>query len=113
MVAVADATDIASGRGQIAFSQGKVDIHAVSAIAIQQVSIRPGDEAYPVAIEVDMNSEAGLFQVEETLVRKLLRTPLHRLVAVRACMGMPESATAPRIVDCVALAGGNLRVPAN
>ncbi|RME84636.1 MAG: HD domain-containing protein [Caldilineae bacterium] len=108
VVAVADATDMSSGRGRVAFARGKVDIHAVSAIAIRRVRVLPGTGTRPVAIEIEMTSEAGLFQVEKTLVRKLRRTPLHHLVAVRACMEEGRD-NGRRIIDCVALAEGDLR----
>lgn len=109
VVAVADATDMTSGRGKIAFAKGKVDIHAVSALAINRVAIQANDDARPIVIEIDMTSEAGLFQVEETLVRKLRRTPLRDVIAVRACMVNESDPASPNIIDCVALTGNDLR----
>jgi metal-dependent HD superfamily phosphatase/phosphodiesterase len=43
IVAVADAADMTRGRGQVAFDWGKADIHAVSAMAIREVTIRAGE----------------------------------------------------------------------
>lgn len=105
VVALADALDVTAGRGQIAFARGKVDIHAVSALAIDRVSVRPGT-GRPILVQVDMHSDAGLFQLEQTLVRKLLRTPLRGQVEVRACIRGAD--TSPRIIDCLALAEGRL-----
>lgn len=108
VVAVADATDITSGRGKISFTAGKIDIHAVSALSIRNVAIKPGSHGQAVAIEVDMSGEAGIFQVEQTLVRKLLRTTLCEQVAVRACVHDPDSSR-PHLIDCVALTERKLK----
>lgn len=107
VVAVADAIDMTAGRGQASFARGRVDIHQVSALAIDRVTIRAGTER-PVHIEVDMHSDAGLFQLQESLVRKLLRTPLRDLVSVTACVGGREGSETPRIIDCIALVEGKL-----
>lgn len=112
IVAVADATDITSGRGRISFAAGKIDIHAISALSIRNIAIKPIAGQQPIAIEVDMSGEAGIFQVEQTLVRKLLRTTLRDQVAVRACIYGPDSRQS-RLIDCVALNERNLKaVPA-
>ncbi len=107
VVAVADAVDMTAGRGQASFERGRVDIHNISALAIDRVTIRAGTDR-PAHVEIEMHSEAGLFQVQETLVRKLLRTPLADLVSVTACIGGGTSPAAPRVIDCVALVGGRL-----
>ena len=44
VVAVADATDMTKGRGRIAFDLGKIDIHSVSALAIESVTIQAGGD---------------------------------------------------------------------
>lgn len=108
VVTVADATDITSGRGKISFEAGKIDIHAISALSIRTVTIESTQSDPPVAIEVDMSGEAGMFQVEQTLVRKLLRTPLRDLITVRACV-YDSNHVQPHLIDCVALAGRKLR----
>jgi hypothetical protein len=43
VVAVADGCDMTKGRARMPFDLGKVDIHAVSALAIEEVNIRKGD----------------------------------------------------------------------
>jgi len=108
IVAVADATDITGGRGKISFAAGKIDIHAVSALSIRNVAIKPGNHDQPIAIEVDMSGEAGIFQVEQTLVRKLLRTALRDQITVRACVHDPDSSR-PHLIDCVALTERKLK----
>lgn len=109
IVAVADGADMSKGRGRMSFDLGKIDIHSVSALSIEEVHIRSA-EATPVDIEVVMNNSAGIFQVQETLVRKLLKTPLKDLVTVRACTTPADEIIEERIIHCVALQDGDLRV---
>lgn len=83
ITAVADGTDITKGRGRKAFALGSVDIHSISALAVDQVVIERGRER-PVRIEVTMNNSGGIFQVEEVLAPKVIRTPLSRFVELVA-----------------------------
>ena len=83
IVAVADGTDITKGRGRKAFSLGSVDIHSISALAVDQVVIERGRDK-PVLISVTMNNSGGIFQVEEILAPKVIRTPMRRFVELRA-----------------------------
>jgi len=101
VVAVADGTDMTKGRGRIAFDLGKVDIHSVSALAIEEVRITEGKDT-PIDIEVLMSESAGIFQVEQILARKLIVTPLVNYVTLRATVtgeGEPQQ----RILNTVAL----------
>ncbi|MFQ6015550.1 MAG: HD domain-containing protein, partial [Anaerolineae bacterium] len=95
IVAVADGTDMTQGRGQVAFNSGKADIHAVSAMAIREVTIQAGEEI-PAHIEVAMDNPAGLFQVEQLLGRKLALSGLNRYVSLRACV-VPEEGEAEQM----------------
>ncbi len=83
VTAVADGTDITKGRGRKAFALGSVDIHSISALAVDEVQILKGEQV-PVEIRVIMNNSAGLFQVEETLTRKVLNSPIRSMVTVTA-----------------------------
>ncbi|GEM86660.1 phosphohydrolase [Meiothermus granaticius] len=83
VTAVADGTDIAKGRGRKAFALGSVDIHSISALAVDEVQILRGDKV-PVEIRVKMNNSAGIFQVEETLTKKVLNSPIRDYVTVIA-----------------------------
>ncbi len=83
VVAVADGTDVTKGRGRKAFDLGKVDIHSVSALAIDEVTITRGRDV-PVEITVVMNNSAGIFQIEETLTKKVVNGPLRRWVTITA-----------------------------
>lgn len=104
VTAVADGTDITKGRGRKAFARGSVDIHSISALAVEQVTISRGLEK-PVEISVSMNNSAGIFQVEETLARKVIRTPLEPYVSVTAITDASSDHDV-RIVSKVALEDG-------
>ena len=83
VVRVADALDMAEGRSRIPVEGGQYGIHALSAAAIDKVSIEAGDER-PVKIEIEMNNSAGIFQVDDLLATKLRGTPLEGHVEVVA-----------------------------
>jgi metal-dependent HD superfamily phosphatase/phosphodiesterase len=83
VVALADGTDVTRGRGRTAFELGKVDIHSVSALAIDSVAIAKG-ETHAVEITVMLNNSAGIFQIEDTLTRRLRNSPLSPHVVVVA-----------------------------
>ncbi len=83
IVKVADALDMTGGRSRIPFEAGKVNIHSVSALAIDAVNIEKGEER-PVKIEIIMNNSAGIFQVDELLKRKLRNSSIYPYVEVIA-----------------------------
>jgi metal-dependent HD superfamily phosphatase/phosphodiesterase len=84
IVRVADALDMSEGRSRIPYQAGKVDIHAVSAAAIDKVEIQEGAENRPIQINIWMNNIAGIFQVDELLRRKLLGSGIEKFVKVSA-----------------------------
>ncbi|MBU7015407.1 MAG: HD domain-containing protein [Theionarchaea archaeon] len=69
IVKVADGCDMAEGRARIPYHRGKVDIHSVSALSIKKVTLSPGVKK-PLKIEVRMDSQAGIFQIQEVLGAK-------------------------------------------
>jgi len=83
VVRVADALDMAQGRSRIPFQAGKIDIHSISATAIEQVTIEQG-EIKPIRIVVKMNNSAGIFQLDELLKEKLVGSGLEPHVEVEA-----------------------------
>jgi uncharacterized protein len=83
VVRVADALDMAKGRSRIAFEAGKVNIHSLSAAAIDRVDIRAG-ELKPVQIAVTMLNSAGVFQLDALLKEKLHGSGLEPHVEVIA-----------------------------
>ncbi len=80
---IADATDMTLGRSRIPFESGKVNIHSVSAQAVDVVNIMKGREK-PVCIEIKLSNSAGIFQVDELLRNKLKNSPLTPFVEVTA-----------------------------
>ena len=83
VVRVADALDMAEGRTRIPFQAGKVDIHSISALAIERVNIEAGQDK-PIRIAVRMNNAAGIFQVDELLKDKLEGSGLESYLEVEA-----------------------------
>jgi metal-dependent HD superfamily phosphatase/phosphodiesterase len=83
IVRVADALDMASGRSRIPFETRRPNIHSLSAAAIDEVRIDPGEER-AVRIEIEMNNSAGLFQVDELLATKLRGSGIEQHIEVVA-----------------------------
>jgi metal-dependent HD superfamily phosphatase/phosphodiesterase len=83
VVRVADALDLAKGRSRVPFERGRPNIHSLSAAAIDDVQIEPGEER-AVTIEIAMNNSAGIFQVDELLATKLRGSGLEEHVEVVA-----------------------------
>jgi metal-dependent HD superfamily phosphatase/phosphodiesterase len=83
VVRVADALDMAKGRSRIPFEAGQVNIHSLSAAAIDKVEISRG-ETKPIRIVVTMTNSAGIFQLDELLKDKLRGSGLEPYVEVEA-----------------------------
>lgn len=89
IVRVADALDMSEGRSRIPYQAGKMDIHSVSAAAIDKVEILEGSEK-PIQINIWMNNNAGIFQVDELLKRKLKGSGIDEYVVVSAYLVVGE-----------------------
>jgi metal-dependent HD superfamily phosphatase/phosphodiesterase len=83
IVRVSDALDMAKGRSRIPFEAGSVNIHSVSAAAIEGLDILRG-ETKPVRLRVRMNNSAGIFQLDQLLKEKLSGSGLEPYVEVEA-----------------------------
>ncbi len=83
VVRVADALDMAKGRSRIPFEAGQVNIHSVSAAAIDRVAIERGDRK-PVRISIEMSNSAGIFQLDELLKEKLRGSGIEGAIEVTA-----------------------------
>jgi metal-dependent HD superfamily phosphatase/phosphodiesterase len=83
IVRVADALDMARGRSRVPFEAGHRNIHSLSAYAIEDVTIGPGEER-PVKVEIAMSNSAGIFQVDELLATKLRGSGIEQHVEVIA-----------------------------
>ena len=81
VVCVADALDMKEGRARIPFDAGKVDIHSVSALAIDDVEISSGDK--PVLIKIKMSNSSGIFQIDNLLKPKLKISGLGKYVQIK------------------------------
>lgn len=95
IVRVADSLDMAEGRSRIPFQAGRVNIHSVSAAAIEQVIIEKG-EAKPIRIVIRMNNSAGIFQIDDLLKDKLASSGLAPYVEVEANI---EGETEKRLIQ--------------
>ncbi|HLD11808.1 MAG TPA: HD domain-containing protein [Patescibacteria group bacterium] len=85
IVRVADALDMSKGRSRIPYEAGKVDIHSVSAAAIENIEIEEGVKK-PIQITISMNNSAGVFQVDELLKKKLKGSGIEQYVEVKAVL---------------------------
>jgi len=83
IVRVADALDMSEGRSRIPYEAGKIDIHSISARAIDKVEIKEGTKQ-PVEIIITMNNSAGIFQVDELLKSKLKGSKIEKFIEVKA-----------------------------
>jgi metal-dependent HD superfamily phosphatase/phosphodiesterase len=83
VVRVADALDMENGRSRVPFEIGRPNIHSLSAAAIDDVRIEPGEDR-AVSIEIEMNNSSGIFQVDELLATKLRGSGLEEHVEVVA-----------------------------
>jgi metal-dependent HD superfamily phosphatase/phosphodiesterase len=83
IVRVADALDMARGRSRVPFESGHQNIHSLSAYAIEEVKIVPGEER-AVRVEIAMSNSAGIYQVDELLARKLRGSGLEEHIEVVA-----------------------------
>lgn len=97
VVRVGDALDLAQGRSRIPYQAGQINIHSVSAAAIERVDILPG-VAKPVRIAVTMANSAGIFQIDELLRDKLQGSGLEPYVEVEATI---EGECERKLIDVV------------
>lgn len=82
-VKVGDALDMTQGRSRIPFEQGAVNIHSLSAAAVERVIIKSGDQR-PILIEAVLNNSVGLFQLDELLRPKITSSSIAPYVQVEA-----------------------------
>jgi uncharacterized protein len=71
------------GRSRVSLETHQPNIHSLSAAAIDEVRIVPG-EARTIRVEIEMNNSAGVFQVDELLANKLRGSGLEEHVEVVA-----------------------------
>jgi hypothetical protein len=83
IVRIADALDMSKGRSRIPYKMGQIDIHSVSANAIESVMVSEGTEK-PVEIKIVMTTEAGVFQVDDFIEEKLEVSGLTKYIHVKS-----------------------------
>lgn len=81
VVRVADALDMEKGRARIPFKAGSVNIHSVSALAIDKVRVMKGDDR-PIRVEIMMNNSAGIYQIDELLRDKIAKTSIRDKITI-------------------------------
>lgn len=89
IVKIADALDMEKGRARIPFHTGSVNIHSVSAMAIDKVEVRPGKEKV-LDVEIMMNNSAGIFQIDNLLRERLIESRLRGDVSVAVIIAGAE-----------------------
>lgn len=108
LVGIADGTDMTKGRGRIAFDRGNVNIHTVSALSIERVQIKQGTDV-PIQILIYMNNSAGVFQIQETLGKKIIGGPLENYCEVIAVAKPDEPVADQRIVHQILIKGKKMQ----
>src|SRR3954462_2862338 len=83
VVRVADALDMERGRSRVPFEAGRPNIRSLSAAAIDDVKIEPGEDR-AVSIQIHMNNSSDSIQVDELLATKLRGSGLEEHVEVVA-----------------------------
>jgi metal-dependent HD superfamily phosphatase/phosphodiesterase len=83
IVRVADALDMSKGRSRLSYDSDKLDIHSVSAAAIEKVDINEGTDK-PIQLNITMNNSAGVFQLDELLKKKILGSGIEKYIDVHA-----------------------------
>ncbi len=86
IVGIADALDMEAGRARIPFQSGKIDIHAVSALSIEKVEIQIVEDpaAKPINLKIKMSNSAGVFQIDELLKPRIVKSGLEQYFHVIA-----------------------------
>jgi metal-dependent HD superfamily phosphatase/phosphodiesterase len=83
IVKVADALDMEKGRARIPYQIGMINIHSVSALAIEKVKILEGEEK-PLKVIILMSNSAGIFQVDELLKEKIMTSGIEKMLEIEA-----------------------------
>jgi metal-dependent HD superfamily phosphatase/phosphodiesterase len=86
IVGIADALDMEAGRARIPFQAGKIDIHAVSALSIEKVEVETAEnnKTKPITIKIKMSNSAGVFQIDELLKPRIIKSGLEQYFHVIA-----------------------------
>ena len=80
---IADALDMEKGRARIPYKIGSINIHSLSAMAIDKVDIQEGLER-PVKVIIHMSNPAGIFQVDDLLREKINTSGVAQFFTIEA-----------------------------
>ena len=108
LVGIADGTDMTKGRGRLAFDKGNVNIHTVSALSIEKVEIKQGEDV-PVQILIQLSNSAGVFQIQETLGKKIVGGPLEDYCEIIAVAKPDKPLKDKRIVHRIVIKGKKMQ----
>jgi metal-dependent HD superfamily phosphatase/phosphodiesterase len=108
LVGIADGTDMTKGRGRLAFDKGNVNIHTVSALSIEKVEIKQGADV-PVQILIQLSNSAGVFQIQETLGKKIVGGPLEDYCEIIAVAKPDKPLKDQRIVHRIVIKGRKMQ----
>lgn len=89
IVRVADALDMTKGRTRLPYQADKLDIHSVSALAIDDIEIKEGKHI-PIEVHIIMNHTAGIFQVDDLLKEKVKGSGIEQYLDIRVYMDKGE-----------------------
>ena len=98
VVRVADALDMEKGRARVPFRAGSVNIHSVSALAIEKVRVLEGKDI-PIHVDITMNNSAGIFQIDELLRDKIEKSGIREKIEISVHVQKEET----RIVESLKL----------
>jgi hypothetical protein len=106
------------GRSRKAINAGKIDIHSISAAAVEAVRVTRGTNK-PIRIEVDINNPAAVFHLNEVFGQKLAHSSLEPYVEVpkldellESLRELGASADPQRDAEAAATSDGNGRFEA-
>jgi metal-dependent HD superfamily phosphatase/phosphodiesterase len=108
IVVIADGCDITKGRGRLSYDLGKHDIHSISALSIESVDIQKGKEKL-IEIHVKMSNSAGIYQLQETLGKKVAVSPLKDHIEIVAELAHPKSRQELKVFDRIVFSDGKYR----
>lgn len=83
IVRIADALDMSEGRSRIPYDAGSINIHSISAQAIDKITIEDGT-VKPIKITIHMNNSAGIFQIDELLKEKMAGSGIEQYLEISA-----------------------------
>jgi len=108
IVVIADGCDITKGRGRLSYDLGKHDIHSISALAIESVEILKGKEKM-IDIHVKMSNSAGIYQLQETLGKKVAVSPLRDHIEIIAELVHPKARQELKVFDRIVFSDGKYK----